>query len=70
MGILAPIDRLISRTRRAATDVRPSVRYVHGNPIHTVDSRSLYATMLDGWMGRGSQEILRSSYETLPIFTG
>ncbi len=40
-----------------------------GNLIHTVDYRSLYASVLDGWMGAGHPDILRAEYETLPLFS-
>ncbi len=39
-----------------------------GNLVHTVDYRSLYATVLDGWLGAPAPEILRADYELLPIF--
>ncbi|MCP4965602.1 MAG: DUF1501 domain-containing protein [bacterium] len=39
-----------------------------GNLVHTVDYRSLYASVLDGWLGAGHQDILHDQYETLPIF--
>jgi uncharacterized protein (DUF1501 family) len=40
-----------------------------GNPIHTVDFRSLYASVIDDWLGADHQEILRGAYETLPLFS-
>lgn len=39
-----------------------------GNPVHTVDYRSLYATVLDGWLEAPAAEILHRDYETLPLF--
>ena len=39
-----------------------------GNLIHTVDYRSLYASVLEGWLGAGSEDILRDSYEMMPLF--
>lgn len=39
-----------------------------GNLIHTVDYRSLYASVLEGWLGAGHGDILRDEYETLPMF--
>ncbi len=38
-----------------------------GNLIHTVDYRSLYATVLDGWLAADAQTILGSTYELLPL---
>ena len=39
-----------------------------GNLVHTVDFRSLYASVLDGWLKAPSEEILHGSFERLPIF--
>lgn len=39
-----------------------------GNLNHTVDYRSLYPSVLDGWMGAGHADVLRAEYETLPLF--
>lgn len=39
-----------------------------GNLVHTVDFRSLYASVLDGWMGGGSAEVLRGDHENLELF--
>lgn len=35
---------------------------------HTVDLRSYYASVLDGWMGGGSSTILGGTYENLGLF--
>jgi uncharacterized protein (DUF1501 family) len=40
-----------------------------GNLRHQVDFRSVYATMLDGWLGADSREILGAKYEDLGIFS-
>ncbi|HHC07400.1 MAG TPA: DUF1501 domain-containing protein [Actinobacteria bacterium] len=47
----------------------PSLRRLDadGNLRHTVDFRSVYATVLDGWLGAPHEEILRAEYETLPF---
>ena len=37
-------------------------------PAHHVDLRSYYASMLDGWMGGGSTELLGGTYENLGLF--
>lgn len=41
-----------------------------GNPVHTVDYRSIYATVLDGWLGANHPDLLDASYETLPLLRG
>ena len=35
---------------------------------HTVDFRSYYASIIDGWMGGGSSSVLGGSYENLGLF--
>jgi uncharacterized protein (DUF1501 family) len=47
----------------------PSLRRLDpdGNLIHTVDFRSLYATVLERWLEASPDDILRGSYETLPF---
>ena len=39
-----------------------------GNLIHTVDYRSVYASVLDGWLGAPATDLLGAAYETLPLF--
>lgn len=40
-----------------------------GNPGHTVDFRSLYATVLKGWLGVEPEPILGGSFETMSVFS-
>ncbi|MEO7397197.1 MAG: DUF1501 domain-containing protein [Ilumatobacteraceae bacterium] len=35
--------------------------------VHTVDFRSLYATMIDGLLGGGSSSVLNGAFETIPL---
>ena len=35
---------------------------------HTVDFRSYYASVIDGWLGGGSSEVLGGNYEPLDLF--
>jgi uncharacterized protein (DUF1501 family) len=39
----------------------------NGNLVHTVDYRSVYASLLEEWLGVGSEDILGGSYETLGL---
>ena len=50
---------------------RPSLTDVddNGNLKHSVDFRSLYATLLDGWLGADPVEILGKGHEPLPLFS-
>lgn len=38
------------------------------NLVHTVDFRSVFATVLDGWLDAPHEDVLHRRYETLPIF--
>jgi uncharacterized protein (DUF1501 family) len=39
-----------------------------GNLIHTLDFRSLYASILEGWMGAPAADLLGGQFETLPLW--
>jgi len=39
-----------------------------GNLVHTVDFRSVYATVLDSWLEADADGVLGATYERLPIF--
>lgn len=39
-----------------------------GNPNHSVDFRSTYASVIDGWLDADADGVLGNSYERLPIF--
>ena len=39
-----------------------------GNPAHTVDFRSTYATVIDGWLEADADGVLGATYERLPVF--
>ncbi len=40
----------------------------NGDLIYDVDFRSVYGTILDAWLGASSADILRGTFERLPIF--
>lgn len=40
-----------------------------GNLLHTVDYRTVYATVLDEWLGGDADSILDGAYERLGVFT-
>lgn len=40
-----------------------------GNLVHTTDFRSLYATLLDGWLGVESGAVLGDDFPTFPLFS-
>ena len=39
-----------------------------GNPVHSVDFRSTYATVVDGWLESDATGILGQTYEHVPVF--
>ena len=39
----------------------------HGNLVHTVDFRALYATALDGWLGVDAEAIVGKGHAPLPL---
>lgn len=41
---------------------------VRGNLVHTVDFRSYYASILDGWLEAPHEGVLGQTWETMPIF--
>ena len=38
-----------------------------GDLIHTIDFRTLYASVLEDWMGADSSEILKGRWKTVPL---
>ena len=40
----------------------------NSNLVHTVDFRSLYASVLDGWLGSDHTQVLDGDFETLDLF--
>jgi uncharacterized protein (DUF1501 family) len=45
-------------------------RLEDGDPIHAVDFRRVYATLLDRWLGVPHREILGMAFEPLPVLPG
>ena len=39
----------------------------HGNLVHTVDFRTMYATALQGWLGVDAAAILGKGFAPLPL---
>ncbi len=48
-----------------APDLRSLDR--RGNPVHTVDFRSVYATVLEGWLDADADAVLGGPHERLPL---
>ena len=70
-----PRARLTHHFRRAGfgatrelLDRAPSLSTLqNGNLRYTVDFRSVYASILDNWLGAPAEEILGQRYERLPL---
>lgn len=71
-GTAAPQFVMGARVRGGFYGQRPSLANLGrwDRMAHTVDFRSYYATVLDGWLGGGSSEVLGGNFENLGLFTG
>lgn len=49
---------------------RFNVRDYDGDLEHSVDFRSVYGSVIDGWLGGGSSDVLGGNYENLGLFGG
>jgi uncharacterized protein (DUF1501 family) len=58
------------QVRGGVTGAAPSLTALDadGNPSATVDFRSLYATVLERWLGADADEVLGASYPRLDVF--
>jgi hypothetical protein len=62
LGVEGPLDGgLIEPKKLLGADVRPD----DGDLKHTVDFRSVYATVLEAWFGAPSAPILGGTYERI-----
>lgn len=69
-GAAAPLlligNRIHAGFHGTPPDLRPK-KLVNGDPLFTTDFRSIYATLLQDWLGTGSNEILKGSFPTLRL---
>ena len=42
-------------------------RLEDGDPIHAIDFRRIYATLLDQWLGVSHRDILGATFEPMPL---
>ncbi len=69
-GAAAPLIVLGVGVRARLQGTNPSLTKLdRGDLIHTTDFRSVYATLLDGWLKAPSSKILQKQFSTLPILT-
>lgn len=68
-GTAAPVLVIGDRVRGGLHGTQPSLTDLDtfGDPSPTVDFRSVYASVLEGWLGVDSTPILGRSYPTLPL---
>jgi len=68
-GTAAPLFVMGSRVKGGLHGTAPSLHIEHNQDItYTTDFRSVYATMLDTWLGSPSERILAGKFNDLPLF--
>lgn len=68
-GSAAPLFFLGTPVKGGFYGQRPDLSNLdNGNLRYTVDFRSVYATVLEGWLGAPSKELLNDSYEQIPLW--
>lgn len=67
-GVAAPMFLLGKPVRGGLHSKHPSLNdLVNGDLAMTVDFRQVYATLLDGWLGAPSAEVLGGRWEPMPL---
>jgi uncharacterized protein (DUF1501 family) len=67
-GTAAPVFLLGKRVKAGIHGTYPDLtRLEDGDPIHTVDFRRIYATVLDRWLGVSHRDVLGTEFEQLPV---
>jgi len=69
-GTSAPHFVIGANVRGGMYGAQPSLKNLErwDRMPHTVDFRSYYASIIDGWMGGGSRDVLGANYENLKLF--
>ncbi|WP_281889705.1 DUF1501 domain-containing protein [Paenibacillus sp. YYML68] len=70
-GAAAPVFVLGGRVKGGLYGEYPSLTRLdsNGDLTYNVDFRSIYASMLDDWLGADSKDVLGARYETIKLFT-
>ena len=69
-GTAGPMFLIGSHVQQGIYGETPSLTALENDNLrHTVDFRSVYASVLGNWMGAPVQDVLGASYEQLPLFT-
>jgi uncharacterized protein (DUF1501 family) len=70
-GTSAPVFLLGQPVKAGLHGPYPDLtRLEDGDPIHAVDFRRIYATLLDRWLGVPHRDILGAAFEPLPVLRG
>ena len=70
-GTAAPVFLLGQPVKAALHGPHPDLTHLEdGDPIHAVDFRRVYATVLDRWLGIPHGEVLGAAFEPLPLLPG
>ncbi|MGE5701159.1 MAG: DUF1501 domain-containing protein [Clostridia bacterium] len=68
-GTAGPVLMIGNKVKGGLYGEYPSLsKLTDGDLNYTVDFRSIYASVIDGWMSGSHQDVLGKTYETLPVF--
>ena len=67
-GTAAPMYFIGDMVKPGVHGIHPSMSKLdQGDLVHTIDFRTLYASVLEDWMGADSSEILKGRWKTVPL---
>ena len=70
-GTAAPVFLLGQPVKAGLHGPYPDLtRLEDGDPIHAVDFRRVYATLLDRWLGVPHRDVLGAAFEPMPVLRG
>jgi len=68
-GSGAPMFLVGGKVKAGFVGKHPSLtRLEDGNLVHAIDFRQVYASVLDGWLGVSSEEVLGAKYNAVDVF--
>jgi uncharacterized protein (DUF1501 family) len=70
-GTAAPVFLLGQPVKAGLHGSYPDLTHLEdGDPIHAVDFRRVYATLLDRWLGVPHRDVLGAAFEQMPVVQG
>ena len=70
-GTAAPVFLLGKPVKAGLHGSYPDLTHLEdGDPIHAVDFRRVYATVLDQWLGVPPRDVLGAEFEQMPVLRG